>query len=75
MGGRHVYRAGTRADADGRFELVLPYPTDQPWSSAVAADGTYTLRRGAQRTALEVPEAAVRSGAVVAAGPDAAPGP
>jgi len=72
----HRYQARTRAGRDGRWELVLPYPTDRPWSPAMAGEDAYEIRSGDQLRSLEVPEAAVRSGARVA-GPEltAARGP
>ena len=65
----HRYRARTRADRDGRWALVLPYPTDRPWSPAMTGERAYALRSGEVVRSLRVPEAAVRSGAGVV-GPD-----
>jgi len=63
-----VYRARTRADADGRFSLRVPYATvDAP--RGVRVDPHYTLRCAGIEAALVVPEAAVRAGDVVAAPP------
>ncbi|HKJ23671.1 MAG TPA: STT3 domain-containing protein [Myxococcota bacterium] len=65
----HRQRTTTTADADGAWTLVLPYPTDEAWSSAVRAEGEWQLRSGGRSATLAVPEAAVRSGATLA-GPD-----
>jgi hypothetical protein len=64
-GRSHLHRAATRADAAGRFELVLPYPTDRPFSPAVRAEGPWQLESGGRTTSFELSEDAVRSGAVV----------
>jgi asparagine N-glycosylation enzyme membrane subunit Stt3 len=68
----HVHRAATRADEAGRFELILPYPTDRPFSSAVHAKGPWQLESAGRTVRLELAEDAVQSGATVAA-PDLAP--
>jgi len=72
----HLHRTATRADEDGTWSLVLPYPTDAAWSTAVRAEGPWRVESRGRSATLEVPEAAVRAGAPVA-GPDlgADPGP
>lgn len=50
-----------RADAAGRYELVLPYPT-RPFGDGVAPAGVYRVSSGARSAPLAVPEAAVREG-------------
>ncbi len=56
------YRASARADGAGRYEIMLPYPSEQP----------YTVRSGQQVAALRLAEADVREGRRVA-GPSFAP--
>jgi len=68
----HLYRTHTRADASGRYELTLPYPTDVPFSDAVRVVGAYELQSGARTARLVVSESAVRAGASVA-GPSLTP--
>ncbi|MBW2316158.1 MAG: hypothetical protein JRH10_18460 [Deltaproteobacteria bacterium] len=65
----HRHRATTRAQEDGTWELVLAYPTDQAWSSALSALGPWRVRSGSTSADLEVAEEAVRNGDSVV-GPD-----
>ena len=64
-GGRIRYRAHTKASADGRYAIRLPYPTDEPVGSEVRAAGAYRVRSGALRRELVLREADVRAGATV----------
>ena len=64
-GGHVRYRAHTRASADGRYAIRLPYPTDRPVSSEVRAAGPYQIRSGAVRRELALRETDVRAGATV----------
>lgn len=64
----HTWRAFADAGPDGRFTLRVPLPTDL--ATPTVRTGPGTLRRpGAPPAPLAVPEAAVREGRVVAAGP------
>lgn len=67
------WRGTTRADADGRWRLTVPYSTGEPVAVAdggtnllVRARGAYTIAIGATRTDVAVPDAAVLGGAEVA---------
>ena len=58
-----------RSDASGRFELRLPYATRGGDFSQVTPAGSYTLTSEGAETSLEVPESAVREGALIEAPP------
>lgn len=73
-GVEHVYRRQTRADASGRYRLVVPYPTDVSFSSAVRVGGAYRLSVGRRVVRVGVGEQAIRRGGRIA-GPDFAPAP
>jgi dolichyl-diphosphooligosaccharide--protein glycosyltransferase len=62
----HVHRTATRANAAGRFELVLPYPTAHSPGSAVQAEGPWRIESSGRVASLELSEEAVRAGATVA---------
>jgi dolichyl-phosphooligosaccharide-protein glycotransferase len=64
-GGDVRYRAHTKASAEGRYALRLPYPTDEPVSSDVRAAGPYRVRSGTARREFELREEDVRAGATV----------
>lgn len=64
-----IYRVLTRADPDGRYALTLPYPTDGPFSDSVRTGSSYRLSAAGASARLEVPEAAVQTGARVEAPP------
>jgi asparagine N-glycosylation enzyme membrane subunit Stt3 len=64
-GGKLGYRAGTVASESGRYQLRLPYATDEAASREVRAVGVYLLESGGHRAELEVREAEVRAGAVL----------
>ena len=73
IGRRFVYRAATRAGADGVARLRVPYATEtaQPTRSL----GPYRLRLGDAIVRVTVREADVRSGAVLRfAGPETGAG-
>jgi len=67
--GRLLYRASTRAGADGSWELVVPYANDPaPAADAdVRAARAYRVRSGAREVEVVVDEDAVRNGARVVA--------
>ena len=73
-GVEHVYRRQTRADERGRYRLVVPYPTDVSFSSAVRVRGRYRLSAGRRLARVVVGERAIRRGGRIA-GPDFAPAP
>jgi hypothetical protein len=64
-GGRLWYRASTEASGAGRYQLRLPYATDEAASREVAAVGVYLLESGGLSAELEVREAEVRAGAAL----------
>lgn len=66
--GRFVYRSETRADADGRYSLALPYANEGAVSDLRPAPH-YDLQSGNARATLAVDEAAVRDGLPID-GPD-----
>jgi asparagine N-glycosylation enzyme membrane subunit Stt3 len=66
--GRFVYRSETRADADGRYRLTLPYANEGAVSDLRPAPH-YELRAGDARATLAIDEAAVREGLPIE-GPD-----
>src|SRR5262245_3689371 len=57
-----LYRAGAAADPSGRYEIRLPYPSEEG----------YAVRAGSQRDSLALSEADVREGRTVS-GPSFAP--
>jgi len=61
-GARHVYRTRTRADASGRYELVVPYANTGPAGRAVVPGRAYRLEGAAGRGELVVSESDVREG-------------
>jgi dolichyl-diphosphooligosaccharide--protein glycosyltransferase len=63
-GGGFHYSASTGADAEGRYELVLPYP-NEPFSPSVEAGERYTIRSGNEYGHVSIAEEAVRSGSRV----------
>ena len=63
-----VHRAWVRADAEGRWELTVPYATDGG-AGAVRSEPHYELRCNGSTHPLRVPEQAVQSGATLE-GPD-----
>ena len=63
--GSFTYQARTRATADGRYEIRLPYPTDARFSPLWAAAGAYAVRSGGQSDELQVRESDVQAGARV----------
>ena len=66
-----THRAWTRADADGRYELVLPLPTGQR-SEALETGPRVTLSsQGHPLAALSISEADVRTGKRIAVDPPA----
>jgi asparagine N-glycosylation enzyme membrane subunit Stt3 len=65
------YVARTRADAEGRFDLRLPYATDDS-PPAVRVAPAYVLRSGGRSGFLRVSDAQVRGGGLVEA-PDLRP--
>lgn len=65
----HRLRSVARSDAAGRYELILPYPTDVRFSDAVEAVGPWQIDGESRGARLELPEAAVQAGSEVA-GPD-----
>ncbi len=67
------YESAARASADGRYELTLPYPTDEP-SGTWRTNGPYTVRTARARASVEVAESAVMHGDTVP-GPDLADSP
>ena len=69
QGRRHEQRHRTRADATGRYELVLAYPTDEVFSDAVRVLGSWRIQGETRSGRVGVPEAAVQAGQEVA-GPD-----
>jgi hypothetical protein len=52
-------------DKQGRFEMLLPYPTDGATKMPVRAQRDYTLTCGSQKATLRVPESAVEAGGTV----------
>jgi asparagine N-glycosylation enzyme membrane subunit Stt3 len=68
LGRRPQFEIEARADDDGWARLRVPYATDP--GPPVHAEGPYRVRVGdADVRSLEVPDEAVRSGAVIALGP------
>jgi asparagine N-glycosylation enzyme membrane subunit Stt3 len=67
--GIHVYRLRSVVDATGRYEFVVPYPTDVEFSPDVRAASDYEIRISRTKSQLAIPEADVQSGGVVS-GPD-----
>jgi dolichyl-diphosphooligosaccharide--protein glycosyltransferase len=67
----HAYRARVEADADGFYELVLPYATTGSPGEAVRTGRAYRLSSPVGHAGLAVPAAAVRQGGRVE-GPDLA---
>ncbi|MEM7409356.1 MAG: STT3 domain-containing protein [Myxococcota bacterium] len=65
------FRTSTRADARGRYRLVVPYPTVD-WGAAATPEGAYRLYSEGEYFSLDVSEAAVVQGQRVD-GPDFAP--
>jgi hypothetical protein len=64
----HTYKAWTDAGADGRWELVLPFPSGYR-APTVASAAAWTARAGGGPAAtFVVPEEAVRAGAAVDVG-------
>ncbi len=63
-GARTRYRQTARADARGRYTLVLPYATEAaaPGRGGVRVGRAYVLRAASGRARLVVPEAAVQEG-------------
>jgi len=58
-GREFVYRVSTRASADGRYELVVPYAT-AGGPPGIRVDARYALSCGSERAYVGVPERAVR---------------
>lgn len=69
VGRRHVYRTSAVADAEGRYTLVLPYPTSDRFSPAVRAADHYLVSAGESTQRVSVSEEAVRQGLALT-GPD-----
>jgi dolichyl-diphosphooligosaccharide--protein glycosyltransferase len=67
-GDAFVFEQAVRADDQGRYELVLPYPS-QRFSPDVLPTGPYEITAGARTATLVVSDAAVRAGARLE-GPD-----
>ena len=63
------YRRRVRADAQGFYRIVVPYPTDTLFSPNIHVKGRYHIQADSAEGELAVSEADVRSGAVVQ-GPD-----
>ena len=59
---RFVYETGVRADSEGRYALILPYPNRSPTADVTPAP-QYQLNSGKATAGLVVSESAVRSGA------------
>lgn len=55
------YRAYSRANPEGRYEIQLPYPT-QPFTSQFAATSAYALEAAGVIAPFRLSEAAVRNG-------------
>jgi dolichyl-diphosphooligosaccharide--protein glycosyltransferase len=70
-GGRRTWQTRARADAEGHFELRLPYATVGAPPAGFMPEGDYRVRTADGTRALAVPEAAVQTGATLAL-PDAA---
>ena len=68
-GPRHVYRRETLSDVHGVYRLIVPYPTDVTYSSAIQTQGNYHFSTETGRGRLAVREADVKAGAAVQ-GPD-----
>lgn len=60
-GRQFLYESQTTAAPDGRFEMVVPYPTD-PWGAAVTPRGLYRVKIGDNVHRIEVSEADVLEG-------------
>jgi len=60
-GRQFLYRSGTTAAADGRFEIVVPYPTE-PWGAPVTPRGSYRVKIGENVHRVEVSEEDVLKG-------------
>ena len=67
-GGDFEYRQRALADAEGRFELTLPYATRGAPHGLAAADH-YRIESDGARVALAVDESDVRAGARLAVPP------
>jgi len=64
IGRRFVYRSETSAGPDGRFELVVPYPSE-PGDSLVVAEGPCLVKLGDEILQADVTERDVREGRTV----------
>ena len=65
-----VYRRAATADASGRFELTVPYPTERTPDSDVTPRGGYELSAGGVSVGRATVRAAdVEAGARVAVAP------
>jgi len=67
-----IYLARTRADAQGRYALTLPYATDAPFSDSVRVAPSYLLRSRERSEPLVVSETDVRAGTALE-GPSLSP--
>lgn len=56
-----VFQSGTTAGPDGRFEIIIPYPTE-PWGAPVTPLGTVRVKIGEDVYRVEVSEEDVRQG-------------
>ncbi len=66
--GRMFYSSTTRADADGRYEIIVPYAND-PTNDEIRPGRAYQLRSEGREVAVVVSDGEVRSGARVEAPP------
>jgi hypothetical protein len=64
-GRRHRYRAGTRATAEGRYSLILPYPNERFFGTAVRAADHYLIETDGASAPVFVTEEAVVGGRTV----------
>jgi asparagine N-glycosylation enzyme membrane subunit Stt3 len=64
----HTWRAFCDAGADGRFDLVVPFPSGLVRATVTSAPSWSLRVDGGQPVAVDVPERAVRSGAVIEVG-------
>ena len=68
-GARHVYRRRTRANRQGHYRFVVPYPTGSAFSPDVRVEGPYRLESSGLRGRARVSEEDVLTGATIQ-GPD-----
>ncbi|MFI5216940.1 MAG: STT3 domain-containing protein [Candidatus Limnocylindria bacterium] len=66
--GRMIFSGEARAGADGRYELVVPYPNDIP-GREIRPGRAYQLRSDGREVSLPVTDTQVREGARVEAPP------